>query len=102
MKGDIVRDHRVGNAILRRAGKALGFPDCLRIEMHPKFSYIDGVFYYAPDGECYCVGYGPYRDELSKKFGVYIKTEFYGVEYKGKRYRSQYFDGCFSPFIVEQ
>lgn len=102
MQGDIVRDHRVGNAILRRAGQQLGFPKNLRMEMHPQFSYIEGVYYYAPDGECYWVGCGPYRDQLSKELGVHIETWFYDVEYKGKRYRSQYFDGCFKPYIVEQ
>lgn len=30
------------------------------------------------------------------------KTLFSDVEYKGKKYMSKYFDGCFKPFIVEQ
>ena len=33
--------------------------------------------------------------------GPSLKYESDRFEYKGKRYKLQYFDGCFYPFVVE-
>ncbi len=86
--GDIVTDARVANAILRRAAK--------QNKLHPAFRMYLFMGYI----ECSAVkdndlSYDEYRSELHK-------TSFNGIEYKGKKYRSQYFDGCFKPFVVCQ
>lgn len=84
--GDIVTDARVANAILRRAAK--------KNSLHPAFR----MYLFMGHIECSAVqdndlSYDEYRSELNK-------TWFFGVEYKGRKYHSQYFDGCFKPFVV--
>lgn len=84
--GNIVTDARVANAILRKAAK--------QNNLHPAFK----MYLFQGHIECDAVqdhnlNYDEYRSERHK-------TSFSGVEYKGKKYRSQYFDGCFLPFVV--
>ena len=49
---------------------------------------------------------------ICKRYNIIIDKDYkyitsnpyktpYIMEYKGKQYKAKYFDGCFSPFIVE-
>lgn len=88
--GRIVTDARIANAILRRAAK--------KNNLHPSFE----LYLFQGHIECSAVrdtsdlDYEQYRTER------FNKSNFSNVEYKGKKYMSKYFDGCFCPFVVEQ
>lgn len=86
--GNIVTDARVANAILRRAAKLNN--------LHPSFE----LYLFQGHIECSAV------KEHDLCYDDYLRqicnTDFSGVEYKGKKYMSKYFDGCFKPFVVEQ
>lgn len=88
----IPTDRRVINAILRRAQKQYEnvhgkLPQGVRMEASP-YGYIE-VIQYGKDG------YGCYYTEAP-----YLNS-FTDVEYKGKKYCSKYFSGCFHPYVVE-
>ena len=87
--GRIVTDARIGNAILRRAAK--------KNNLHPAFKMylFQGYIECAAVGDTSQMSYDEYRRERWAK-------SFSDVEYKGKKYMSKYFDGCFNEFIVEQ
>lgn len=86
--GDIVTDARVANAILRRAAK--------KNKLHPAFCmYLFKGYIECSAVKDHDLSYDEYRSELHK-------TLFNGVKYKGKKYCSKYFDGCFKPFVVCQ
>lgn len=90
MTGDIIKDKRIGNAILRRAMQK-------QKDVMPKgwILYLSQWGYITEA----CVEDDGDPDGLHS--AIYCAS-FNGVEYKGKLYKSQYFDGCFSPYIVEQ
>lgn len=87
--GQIVTDARIANAILRRAAK--------KNNLHPAFK----LYLFQGHIECDMIA----ENDLSYDeymFERHNKTHFSNVEYKGKKYMSKYFDGCFCPFVVEQ
>lgn len=69
-----VKDLRIGNAILRKMAKENDF-DINNVYLSP-FGYINTVDFSKPDAD---------RCE---------------TEYKGKKYKVTYIDGCFNPFII--
>ena len=73
---EIVKDLRVGNAILKRMAEENNF-DINNVFIHVNFKYIDTI-------------------DISKNDVSYCVTE-----YKGNKYKVKYFDGCFNPFIVK-
>lgn len=84
----IVTDARVANAILRRAA--------IKNNLHPSFEM------YLVYGHIECSAVKDHDLSYDEYWSELHKTLFSDVEYKGKRYKSQYFDGCFKPFVVEQ
>jgi hypothetical protein len=92
-KKSIPTDRRVINAILRRAQKQYEqengpLPEGVRMESSTD-GYIEVMKY---DKE----GWGSIFTEASG-----LKW-FSGILYKGRKYRSKYFSGCFSPYVVEE
>lgn len=88
--GNIVTDARVANAILRRAAK--------KNNLHPAFK----MYLFQGHIECSAIGDTSSLSREERDRNLYYKDSFSNVEYKGKKYMSKYFDGCFKPFIVEQ
>lgn len=86
--GQIVTDVRIANAILRRAAKKNKLHPAFRLYLFQGYIACDMV----KDND---LSYDEYWTERNK-------TQFSNVEYKGKKYMSKYFDGCFCPFVVEQ
>lgn len=86
---NVITDKRIGNAILRRALKqsVIEVPKGFVMEVS-NFGYIE----WHTEG-------GLSWSDLEYSPTAY--TNFHNVEYKDKKYRSQYFDGCFKPYIVE-
>lgn len=82
---NVITDKRIGNAILRRAAKQFNAPKGFIMEVS-HFGYI----------EWYLENCAERLESSPTRW-----TNFHNVEYKGKKYRSQYFDGCFKPYIVE-
>lgn len=40
--------------------------------------------------------------QFDKKFKYNIGLDFYGtIEYKGRKFKLKYFDGCFYPYLIE-
>jgi hypothetical protein len=40
--------------------------------------------------------------QFDKTFKYNIGQDFYGtMEYKGRKFKLKYFDGCFYPFLIE-
>ena len=72
----IVKDIRVGKAVLRRMAIKHNF-DANNVEMHSSFKYIETIDHTKRD--------------------VYLGK----VEYKGSTYIAKYFDGCFCPYLVK-
>ena len=79
----VVKDKRVINAILRRAAKKNNVPERIKMEASP-WGYI-----------------GIYRTDADAPAINHLWDSFSNVEYKGKKYMSKYFDGCFNPYVVE-
>lgn len=79
----VVKDKRVINAILRRAAKKNNVPKGIKME--------------ASQWGCIEI----YRTDADAPAINYLWDSFSDVEYKGKKYKSQYFDGCFCPYVVE-
>lgn len=79
----VVTDRRVINAILRRAAKKNNVPNGIKIEASP-WGYIE-----------------IYRTDADAPRINHLWSSFHNVEYKGKKYESKYFDGCFCPYVVE-
>ena len=79
----VVRDKRVINAILRRAAKKNNVPEGIKLEASP-WGYIE-----------------IYRTAADAPKINHLWDSFSNVEYKGKKYESKYFDGCFKPYVVE-
>lgn len=79
----VVTDRRVINAILRRAAKKNNVPNGIKMEASP-WGYIE-----------------IYRTDADAPRINHLWSSFYNVEYKGKKYESKYFDGCFCPYVVE-
>ena len=73
----IVKDIRVGKAVLRRMAIKHNF-DAGNVFMEPNFKYICTVD----------------RDKED--------ADFCQVEYKGSVYQVKYFDGCFMPYLVKK
>ena len=72
----IVKDLRVGNAILRKMAKENDF-NIDNVYLNKNFKYIHTV-------------------NLNEKDADYCKTE-----YKGNKYQVKYLSGCFYPFITK-
>lgn len=79
----VVKDRRVINAILRRAAKKNNVPKGIKMEASA-WGYIE-----------------IYRTESDAPAINYLWDSFSNVEYKGKKYQSKYFSGCFKPYVVE-
>ena len=79
----VVGDKRVINAILRRAAKKNNVPEGIKMEASP-WGYIE-----------------IYRTDADAPAINHLWDSFSNVEYKGKKYMSKYFDGCFNPYVVE-
>lgn len=73
----IVKDIRVGKAVLRRMAKEHNF-DVGNVFMNPDFKYIQTINHNKKD------------------------ADFCQVEYKGSVYQVKYFDGCFMPYLVKK
>ena len=73
---EIVRDLRIGNAILKRMAKENNF-DIDNVYINNDFKYIHTV-------------------DINKD-----DADFCTTEYKGNKYRVQYISGSFNPFIVK-
>jgi hypothetical protein len=72
----IVKDIRVGKAVLRRMATEHNF-DAENVYMNPKFKYIQTI-------------------DRDKK-----DADFCQVEYKGSVYQVRYFDGSFYPYLLK-
>ena len=72
---EIIRDNRIGNAILRRMAKSM---------LCEGEVYMDSRFHYI---EFTCT------DDITL-------ISFARIEYKGCWYEARYFDGCFNPYLV--
>lgn len=79
----VVKDRRVINAILRRAAKKNNVPNGIKMEAST-WGYIE-----------IC------RTDADAPSINHLWSSFYNVEYKGKKYESKYFSGCFKPYVVE-
>lgn len=79
----VVKDKRVINAILRIAAKKNNVPKGIRMEAS-QWGYIE-----------------IYRADADAPAINYLWYSFSDVEYKGKKYMSKYFSGCFKPYVVE-
>lgn len=79
----VVRDRRVINAILRRAAKQNNVPEGIKM-VASEWGYIE-----------------IYRTDADAPTINHLWTSFSDVEYKGKKYKSRYFSGCFNPYVVE-
>ena len=73
---EIVRDLRIGNAILRKMSKENNF-DIENVYINNYFKYIHTIDVHKPD------------------------ADFCQTEYKGNKYRVEYISGCFYPFITK-
>jgi len=73
----IVKDIRVGKAVLRRMAVKHNF-DAGNVFMNPSFKYIQTIDHDKKD------------------------ADFCQVEYKGSVYQVKYFDGCFMPYLVKK
>lgn len=82
----VVTDRRVINAILRRAAKKNNLPQGVTLETS-EWGYIE--VHLAPDAP-------------KPEYSLTSYAQFHDVEYKGKKYKSEYASGCFSPYVVEQ
>ncbi len=72
---EIIKDNRVGNAVLRQMAKEYGF-DINNVYLNDEYKYICTVDHNKKDAD-FCI-----------------------TEYKNKTYKVQYFSGCFNPFLI--
>ena len=73
---EIVRDLRIGNAILRKMSKENNF-DIENVYINNEFKYIHTIDIRKADAD-FCI-----------------------TEYKGNNYKVEYISGCFNPFIIK-
>jgi hypothetical protein len=73
---EIIRDNRIGNAILRQMAKEYEF-DINNVYLNENYKYVQTIDHNKKDAD-FCI-----------------------TIYKGKKYKVQYISGCFNPFLIK-